>query len=86
MILNMRSIISNGADSGDEADSADEALPNELIRMTTRQSNYNDRLGGSEVAVNFTKVDTVANYDNELSTTFSSERREISPSQYFEST
>jgi hypothetical protein len=69
MILNMRSIISHGPDSDDEADNVDDALPKESIRMTT-MGPISNRQGRETGMVPLTKVDTEANYD-ELSTTAS---------------
>lgn len=75
MILNMRSIISNGSDSDDDLDNADGTVPNESIRMSTRRPSYNDHLRRGGVILPFTKVGNEANSENGGSVALSSERK-----------
>ncbi|KAF5329554.1 hypothetical protein D9619_009020 [Psilocybe cf. subviscida] len=75
MILNMRSIISNGSDSDDDLDNADGTVPNESIRMSTRRPSYNDHLRRGGVILPFTKVGNEANSENGGSVALSRERK-----------
>jgi hypothetical protein len=66
MILNMRSIISNGPDSDDEAINGDNAVANEAIMMAAKRSSSNNQVEHDVSKAPFTMVDIEANQDNGL--------------------